>query len=122
MKAMFVRESDGLAFASWIADNLKPWETRSRDMLRALVGERVAIVLTGKGHPVVIGYADMTGKHFCDASEFQKHFDKHLVPAGSAYDCKGKGKWCYHMENAKRCKPFLLPENAVRHGRSWCEF
>ena len=56
------------------------------------------------------------------AEEFEKNFYKHLVPYWSNYYTSANGKWFYHLANAEECTPYPLPENAVRHGRSWCEF
>lgn len=125
MKAMFVNQlsHQGVKYADLIAQARKLVETRSRNMLSALVGERVAIVRTVRGKkPMVIGYVDVVGASFCKAEDFRKYFDLHLVPAGSAYDVSGKGKWFYHLANAETCDPYPLPSSAIRHGRSWCEF
>lgn len=123
MKAIFVNENGGIRYAEAIVKGLKPIETRSRNMLRALVGERVAVVRTRRGKaPVVIGYVTIYRADFCPADTFGAYRDLTLIPEGSAYDCKGRGKWFYFLSNANPCDPFPLPENAVRHGRSWCEF
>lgn len=45
MRAMFVNE-DEYSYAEEIASGVKTIETRSKNMLSALVGERVAIVST----------------------------------------------------------------------------
>ena len=127
MKAIFVNERGAGRYATWLADGSKTIETRNRDMLSALVGERVAIVRTHKNSiphsaPLVIGYITIAKKEFCPAEDFQKYYKQHMVPPGSAYDATGRGKWLYYVTNAERCDPFPLPANAVRHGRSWCEF
>lgn len=123
MKAMFVNENGCIPYAEAIAKGYKPIETRSRNMLKALVGERVAVVKTRHGKsPVVVGYVDVVDSWFCPASDFEKYRDKTCIPAGSSYDVHGKGKWFYILENAKACNPYPLPGNAIRHGRSWCEF
>ena len=110
-------------FPAWMRIGLKTMETRKRNMLSALVGERVAIVETGTHKvPMVVGHADMVGSFFCPAEKFYLYRDQHMVPAGSQFDCNGKGKWCYILENAKPCTPYPLPSSAIRHGRSWCEF
>ena len=122
MKGFFCN-GKALPFPTWIVTRHKPIETRSKDMLAALVGERVGVVETGKGRiPMVVGHADMVGKFFCTAAEFDQYRDQTMIPAGSAFDVKGNGKWCYLLENAEPCSPYPLPSSAVRHGRSWCEF
>ena len=67
MKAMFVNQlsHQGVKYADAIADGIKPVETRSRNMLQALVGERVAIVRTMRGKaPTVLGYVTVCSATF----------------------------------------------------------
>ena len=123
MKAMFVNSNGGIPYARLITSGLKKIETRNRDMLRELCGERVAVVYTRRGkNPLVIGAVDVTGKYFAGVEQFKAERNLHFVPEGSMYDATGRGKWCYTLENAAVCDPFPLPDSAVRHGRSWCEF
>lgn len=125
MKAMFVNQLShaGIPYADALAGGYKTIETRSKNMLAALVGERVAIVKTIRNKkPVVVGYVDIVSASFCPAGDFDKYFNQHLVPPGSAYDCHGKGKWFYYCANAEKCEPYALPSSAIRHGRSWCEW
>ena len=121
MKVVFIN-GRRIPFPTYICNKWKTLETRQKNMLSALVGERVAIAETGTHKvPMIVGYADMTGSFFCNAEDFDKYRDQTMIPAGSEYDCKGKGKWCYIMENAEHCTPYPLPSSAIRHGRSWCE-
>ena len=123
MFGFFVENTRYTPFAFLIAAGVKTIETRNKNMLKALIGKRVAIVQTGNGKPVVIGYVDITSAYFCAAADFRKYFNKHLVPAGSKYDCTTKGKWFYSLENPEFIKyPYPLPAWTVRHGRSYCEF
>lgn len=127
MYGIFVNERGAGRYATWLVDGFKTIETRSRDMLGKLVGKRVAIVKTHTGTipfcgPVVVGYVTITRKWFCPAADFQQYFQQHLVPPGTAYDAAGRGKWFYFCADAERCEPYPLPKDAVRHGRSWCEF
>lgn len=125
MKAMYVHQlsRQGVPYADAIVQAYKSIETRSRNMLKALVGERVAVVRTVSGKvPVVVGYVTVVAASFCPATDFDKYFNQHLVPSGSVYDCRGKGKWFYHLANAETCEPFQVPASAIKHGRSWCEF
>ena len=123
MKGIFVNEDGGVRYAWAIVGGLKTIETRSRNMLSALVGERVAIIRTHRhSNPIVLGYATISGSSFCKAADFQRFWTEHLVPVGSQYDATDKGKWFYHMTDAERCTPYPLPSSAVRHGRSWCEW
>ena len=123
MKGIFVNSNGCVPYAMAIVTRIKPIETRSRDMLKSLVGERVAIIETRRNKkPMIVGYATITGKEFCKAEDFRKYYDLHLVPEGSSYDCHGKGKWFYYMADAETCEPYALPGNATRHGFSWAEF
>ena len=123
MKGIFVADNGFSRYAILLAMGAKVIETRSRNMLRACVGERVAIIRTMKHRPpMVVGYAKIVRVSFCEAERFQDFYSLHLVPPGSKYDANGKGKYFYWMAHAEECKPYELPASAVRHGRSWCEW
>ncbi len=123
MKAIFVRSSKEEPYAQNIVDGRKTIETRSRNMLSSLVGEHVAIVETKSGTtPLVVGFVDVVKLWFCPAFLFEMYRDETMIPVGSKYDTNGKGKWFYFLANPEKCNPFPLPANAIRHGRSWCEF
>lgn len=123
MSGIFVNENGCIHYAKLIVDGVKVVETRNRDMLKSLVGKRVAIVRTRRGkNPMVIGYVTIAYKSYCYAEDFRLNEKYHLVPEGSAYDVHGKGKWFYWLEGAEECTPFPLPSDAVRHGMSWCEY
>lgn len=121
-RGIFVNSS-GVRYAEAIAQGYKPIETRSRAMLHPCIGHRVAIIRTGRsGGPAIVGYATITGATFETAAWLDEHRNLTLIPEGSKYDAKGRGKWCYHLEDPETCKPIPLPGFVVRHGRSWCEF
>lgn len=123
MKGIFVADNGCTRYASAIVSGAKQIETRSRNMLSALVGERVAIIRTRKHcKPQIVGYATIVKSSFCSSVDFQKYFFLHCVQPGSQYDCAGKGKWFYWMKSPEPCCPYDLPATAIRHGRSWCEF
>ena len=127
MKAMFVNE-DGVPYAQLIVTGKKLIETRTKNMLLPLVGERVAIVSTHKGKkPMVVGYANVQNYSFCPITLLECWRRETMIPKGSTYDNLGKrngkqGKWFYELYKAEPCKPYPLPTSAVRHGRSWCEW
>lgn len=122
MYGIFINE-DEILFARLIAAGLKRAEIRSRNMLKNLVGERVAIISTSRKHkPEIVGYADIVRSEFCPAPLWGMYRADTLVLQGSKYDCKEKGKYLYWVENAEECEPYPLPDNAVRHGRSYAEF
>ena len=128
MKAIYVHEKAGEYYAHWIVYGEKTIETRTRNVLLSLVGETVAVVCTRNGHaPEIVGFVDITRYEFCPETLFNMYRPDTMIPMFSKYNRLGTrdgkpGKWFYHLENARPCKPFPLPENAVRHGRSWCEF
>lgn len=123
MYGIFVNSDGCVPYADAIVDGYKAVETRNRNMLKDLVGERVAVIRTRRGkNPTVVGYVDIGDAYFCPAAVFDQHRDLTLVPSGSRYDVNGRGKWLYDLWNAERCEPYPLPSDAVRHGRSWCEW
>lgn len=127
MKGMFVNE-DTAPYAQWIVSGQKLIETRTKNMLLPLVGERVAIISTRKGRkPVVVGYANVQNYSFCPVNLLDMWRRETMIPKGDTYDNLGtrngkQGKWFYELYKAEPCNPFPLPSFAVRHGRSWCEF
>ena len=127
VKAMFVNE-DTVPYAHLIVSGKKLIETRTKNMLLPLVGERVAIVSTRKGRPaMVVGYATVNSYSFCPVNMLDMWRQETMIPKGDTYDNLGKrngrqGKWFYELYQAESCKPYALPENTVRHGRSWCEW
>lgn len=122
MYGIFVN-NDGIRYADAIVGGYKTIETRNRNMLRSLVGERVAVVSTSrKRKPLIVGYVDIGDAYFCPAEEFDRFRDMTLIQPGSRFDANKRGKWFYDLWNAERCDPYPLPSDAVRHGLSWCEF
>ena len=120
MKAMFINENER-PYAYYIVTGLKTIETRSRNMLAPLVGERVAVVRTFRGAPaLVVGYVTVVDSARKDWYYLNAHRGDTLIWGGSAYDTPVR--WCYFLENATECEWYPLPADAVRHGRSWCEF
>ena len=99
----------------------KTIETRSRNTLRKLVGQRVALIRTGKGPAVIVGFLTITHREFCPPEYFDRYRAQTCIPVGDKYDST-KGKWFYYLEDVERCEPQPLPANAIRHGRSYVEF
>ena len=128
MKAIFVHETAGEPYAYWMVYGFKTEETRTKNTLLPCVGENVAVVSTRSGRkPEIVGFVEITGYSFCPASLFEMYREDTMIPYNSKYNKFGyrngkPGKWFYHIEFPRPCKPFPLPENAIRHGRSWCEF
>ena len=123
MYGIFVNQDGCIPYAEAIVQGYKSIETRNKNTLSPLVGKRVAVIKTQRGtSPAVVGYVDVTRSEFCPLDSFDAYRDKTLVPPGSRYDAHGRGKWLYYLSNAAKCDAYPLPPNAVRHGRSWCEF
>lgn len=121
MKAVFVQSTQSNDYARCIVKGYKMIETRSKDVLKSLVGERVAVIRTSPngGNPKVVGYVTIRGKRFCPADEFRYHYWEHLVPQGSKFDCTGKGKWFYYLEDPEALYFPYTPQYCGNHGRSW---
>lgn len=124
MKAMFVNEDEWI-YAKAIVYGYKTIETRSRDMLGKLVGERVAVIRTRHGKkPMVIGYVTIGYRYYEDnLDDLDRLRIDTLIQPGGKYD--GKPRWLYSLYKAEalpRNEWYPLPENAVRHGRSWAEW
>ena len=124
IKGIFVNEDGCIPYARAIAQGIKPIETRNRNMLSALVGERVAIVSTRRSRsPIVVGFATIDKAEFMTVKQLDEIRDKTLIPVGSKYDALNHGKWCYTMTDPVSTRPIWFdPSAIVRHGRSWCEF
>ena len=134
MKGFFINNDECLKLETWagrfettyvkeIMVGFKTIETRSKNMLRSLVGERVAVVSTGRGRkPMVVGTVCISDVKWIPAHLWDMYREDTLIPRGSKYDNNGSGKWGYILEGPQECEPYPLPANAIRHGRSWCEF
>ncbi len=126
MKGIFVNNEDGIVrYADAIVEGFKTVETRNRNMLSACVGERVCIISTRSGKkPVVIGSVVITHAFPMTRAWLEENRKQTLIPKGSKYDNNGEGKWCYFLADPVRfgIHSYPLPDNAVRHGRSWCEW
>ena len=123
MYGIFVNEDGGIRYADAIVQGYKTIETRTRNMLNPLVGKRVAIIRTRRGKaPTIVGYADIVNAVHRNGKWMDENRNLTLIPKGSKYDVNGWAKWCYYLENNQTCDPYPLPDGAVRHGRSWCEF
>lgn len=123
MCGIFVNENGCIHYAQLIVNGYKTIETRNRNMLKSLIGKRVAVIKTRRNKsPMIVGYVDIKYSDFCLAKYFDNYRDRTFVLDGSPYDVHGKGKWMYFLENAEKCDPFPLPHDAIRHGLSWCEY
>lgn len=102
----------------------KRLETRSRNMLRSLVGQRVILAETKQG-----GYLAMYSvvirsvRAIRSREEWDALRSLHRVPIDNSYDWKPdtRVKYVYEITGLRRLRPFLVPEG-VRHGRVWMEY
>lgn len=123
MVAIFINCKDQ-PFIRKIFDRDKLFETRTRNMLKRFAGQRVLLVETGNGAPMIRGSARCgVGCPVTSAEQWDAIRTTTQVPAGSKYDWKDdtKIKWLYPMFNPVECEPLPLPADAVRHGRTWAE-
>ena len=110
-------------FLDMIIRGRKVYETRTRNMLRALVGQRVMLAETGRGRPVVRCTAVVgTPVVVRSRKEWNRYRRSACIRAGSPFDwmpCT-KVKYLYPLSDVVACSPFTPPEG-VRHGRVWME-
>lgn len=112
-------------FAQEILSGRKLYETRTRNMLGRFLGDRILIVETGNGSPLVVGSAMID----CIISvrtrpAWNRYRQDACIPVGSSYDWQPdtKVKWLYRLKDVRKVDPFPLPQDARRHGRVWAEY
>lgn len=117
--------SSSAPFLDDICARLKPFETRSRDMLGTLKGQRVIFAESAKGarlarcSAVIRSVMTVTSREQWEALR-----PLHRVPVGNMYDWKPetKVKYLYELANIRILRPFRIPEEGIPHGRSWFEY
>lgn len=108
-------------FIALILLHLKRDETRTRDMLGALAGRRVALIETGGPAPIVRGYATIGPARRVSYDDTRARDAAYIM--GTPYDIKPDGtKVFYRLTNVRPCRPYALPADHVNHGRAWTEF
>ena len=109
-------------FITWILSGAKLYETRTRNTLRALVGQRVALIETGTGRaPTVRGYATITGAERVEYSDTQARKAARIL--GTTYDIlPGRAKIFYRLTDVQLCAPYPVPADRVNHGRAWTTY
>lgn len=123
MKVIFINTRSA-PYISLIGSLRKPYETRTRDTLRSCVGERVLLAETGKGKPIVCLSAIIDHVIIAETKAVWDSLRSlHCVPVGSRHDWKPetKRKYLYHLAIVEKVAPFVLPDSAIRHGRTWAE-
>lgn len=115
MNGIFINCKD-TDFIARILCGSKTLETRNKNTLKAFVGERVALIETGRGRQILRGYATISASEKLGYEDFRFYDRFHAVPYGSKYYCKRNGhKWAYSLINVEYCKPVVLPPY---HGKS----
>lgn len=111
-------------FMADIGDLLKRLETRSRNMLRSLVGQRVILAETRQGGYLAMYTAVIrSARPVRSYDEWDALRSLHRVPVGNPFDWKegDRVRWVYELSGLRRLRPFLVPEGR-RHGRTWMEY
>lgn len=111
-------------FVDLIMEQLKLDETRTRNTLRAVVGQRVLLAETGHGPAVCRCYAVIREPvPVRSRKEWNRLRSRHRVPSGSRYDWQPgtKVKYLYPVSGVIPCSPFM-PLEGVRHGYVWMEY
>lgn len=125
MPAVVWINSSSAPFLDDIYDRLKPFETRSRDMLGCLVGKRVILAESSRRQRlarcsvVIRSVLRVTSREEWDALR-----PLHRVPVGNKYDWKPetKVKYLYELTDMRRLRPFRVPKTGIPHSRSWFEY
>ena len=112
-------------FIDLILRLLKVYETRTRNMLRSLAGQRVFLAETGRGRPPLVRCSAVIGEPVvaCSRSAWAALRRSACIKRGSAFDWQPgtKKKYLYPLSDVQPCVPFTPPEG-VRHGRVWMEY
>lgn len=115
-------------FIRKIMDFDKLYETRTRNSMKKLMesylGERILLVETGNGDPIVRCSAVIDHVIAVYTEEEWKKYSKYTMTAGTDYDWKPdtKVKWLYHLSDVQPVDPFTLPSSCRRHGYVWAEY
>lgn len=111
-------------FTEMILDEAKLYETRTRRTLHRLVGQRVAIIRTGKGPAQIVGYATITGCIECNSLHDYEPYRNQCKLAGTPFEWHSDTvhKYLYRIESIERCDPYPVPDDVIRHGRTYVEF
>lgn len=115
--------SSSAPFMEEIGARRKVLETRGKNMLGSLVGQRVIWAETRQGGYLAMYTGVIRSAHkITSRAEWDALRPLHRVPIGNKYDWKDttRQKWAYEITALRRLRPFLVPEGP-RHGRTWME-
>ena len=119
---------DEVPFVDSIISMDKVLETRTRNMLQALVGRHILLAETHRGRRPVIRCWATIGHPLSIRSreEWEKYRNLACIPSGSKYDWQPDTsvKWLYPLYDVRACEPHTVPEGVeiIRHGRTWFEY
>ena len=103
----------------------KRYETRNRNTLGSLIGQRVFLAETGHGRrPFVRAVCTISDMWYvCSREAWDWYKPNTCIKDGSKYDWQenSKTKWLYTLCHVSPVAPFYAPEG-VRHGRVWMEY
>lgn len=125
MPAVVWINSSSAPFLDDICARLKPFETRSRNMLQSLVGQRVIFAESARGARLARCSAVIRSVFTVTSREqWEVLRPLHRVPVGNMYDWKPgtKIKYLYELSNIRILRPFRIPGKGIPHGRSWFEY
>ena len=113
--AIYIHDTKAEPFTDWILDGKKTIETRTRNVLYNMLGNRVLIIRTRSGHDAeIVGSVFINDYGFYTKEQLDEMRDKTCIAPESRFnECKA-GKWCYFLKNPHRYeKPTLLKELTV---------
>lgn len=100
MPAIYVHDTKETPYAMQIVKGEKRIETRTRNVLRKFVGERVLVIRTRSSHKAeVVGEVTISCAGWLEARTLDENRHLTLIPEGSKFDCHDGGKWCYWLKN-----------------------
>ena len=111
-------------FMEDIGSLAKRLETRGKNSLRSLVGQRVILAETQQGGYLAMYTAVIrSARPVRSRDEWETLRPLHRVPVGNQYDWQPGTvvKCVYELTSLRRLRPFLVPEGR-RHGRTWMEY
>lgn len=119
MIGIHINDSE-VPYTQLIMDGIKRVETRFKPTLRPFVGQRVAIIRTGKGEATIVGTVFIAEPQiWLSAEEFDSIRNLHCVPKGSKQDTD-KGKWCYLLKDPQKLeKPIVIGSKYFTGNRTY---
>lgn len=111
-------------YVDMIIDHKKKYETRTRNILRSLVGRRILIAETGKGMPDIRCSAILDAPIIVtDKQSWDNFKPETCVPDGNEHDWNENTqcKWLYRLLEVHEL--YNIPwKEGKRHGITWMEY